>query len=174
MMNIQKHTIFNKVHYYALEPHDGSHYEFMMMRLKERAGNTELTHTSLDDPNSRILESSRTLSDKPSIMGVGDGSDYIQITIIMETGQASVPILEAHLYAIDRACFRSHGTDDLIEVAQAVGSVYGYFQGHSGNQIYIVTLCAVLLAASSLFYEPDDMLRAAEAGRMGQYVAALL
>jgi hypothetical protein len=149
----QAHVRFNGVHWYCLQPGDGTRYQFGFIdpsaALNFTAGSVQPTKTNkneyIEGHHPRIRVPGRTeyahVGDVFSGIGV-NGDDYLIVVVDMPGGQGCYPVLKFSLNNID-------------------GHIVRYYVDHTGGKLYPPTVAAVLLAVSVLMHNPSDTVKAA-------------
>ena len=163
-MNMQMHTPFSNLHYYRLEPHDGTRYEFFFFDPTARLG-TDLLETEYvkQHINSRILP--RTL-DRIPINGIFNGEGYVIFGIVMPNGQGVYPVRTSMLLSIQKAWLDG----DEPGVSKLLASMIEDFNGHTGRTLHPPTIAVCLLALSMLISNPQALENAVEIAQRGIYI----
>ena len=153
-MNVQMHTPFSNLHYYRLEPHDGTRYEFFFFDPTDRF-QTDLLETKRDGKQGRSITSFHL---PPSqirlpINGIYLGEGYVMFGIIMPSGQGVYPVLTTMLLSVQKAWLAG----DESGVAKLLASMIEDFNGHTGNTLHLPTITVCMLALSMLISNPQAL-----------------
>jgi len=127
-MNHNYHTT-NEEHHYLLQPGDGTAYRFSFQYYPEGIMDVD----GYPAHKANVLDS-----------GVGDGSNYVRISINMPGGSGIGCVMRNPL-----SCFGTEG-DTLT----------GYLKSHGLGNVNDYTLVAVLFAVKVLVNDPEDLLDA--------------
>lgn len=171
-MNQQIYTNFSNLHYYRLEPHDGTRYEFFFFDPTMRAGKSETLETSMkmEPPEDLLLRTVKVLSyhdrEKSTVIpitGIFNGEGHIMLGIVMSSGQGVHSIDRSTLDAIRNAWENK----DEAEIAKRIGYTVGYWGGHTAQAVYAPTITVCILALAILINDPyalDEAVRIASRG----------
>ena len=155
------HTPFSGLHYYRLEPHDGTRYEFFFfdptIRLETDLLETEYAEQHI---NSVVLPSSQT---RIPINGIFLGEGYVIFGIVMPSSQGVYPILTTMLLSIRKAWLDG----DESGIDKLLASMIEDFNGHTGRTLHPPTIAVCLLALSMLISNPQALENAVEIAQRG-------
>ena len=129
LMIMQQSRTTGTINRYMLQPGDGTRYEFFIVDLSEPGG----TWTQLGD-----AKETWTGGWSPTIEGVGSGHDYVTIGICMPGVQG--------VYEMQREALKNLYPHHVE-----------YLHSHMNLKRKQYTVAAVLLAASVLIHDPDDL-----------------
>jgi len=147
-VNIQSVVKFNNVYWYALEPGDGTRYQFGIINFQYSFETgfrfeSEKTDTKVNDYFVRTPVSYREGDSGVVFQGIGSGRDYVLVIVDMPSGQGVYPIMKQALLEIDR-------------------HTVNYYKGHTNDRMMSSTIAAILLAVSVLWQDPNNIQGALE------------
>lgn len=155
------HTPFSNLHYYRLEPHDGTRYEFFFFDPTARL-ETDLLETEYvkQHISSRILP--RSL-DRIPINGIFDGEGYVIFGIVMPSGQGVYSVPREMLRAVQETWFDG----DESKIAKLMSIMVDDFFQHTGRILHPPTITVCMLALSTLIYDPQALENAVDIASRG-------
>lgn len=148
-MQPQAMALLDQAYWYALQPGDGTRYQFGIIEFDAADSKTELAE--MNDkveiagrhPYNLLSHREEDVGIGDVVQGVGAGHRYVMIIVNMPSSSGCYPIMKSSLDNVDKA-------------------LVNYYIYHTNDSLFPSTVAAILLAASVLYKMPYNLAGAVE------------